>query len=218
VRSSTGGSYPTRLSGCDNPAEQERAGNERFEMNTSKIGSFLDDSLNYLRRRYLRAGAEREVPDEIRKVRRRMVVASMLGFLGVDFLMFLRFFFPRVLYEPSTVFTVGIPADFTGGVDTGFVDKDRIWMVRDTDGLFAIYARCTHLGCTPNWMPSENKFKCPCHGSGYDAEGVNFEGPAPRPMDRAYISLLPTGVIQIDTSRLFQYGHWDDPGAILRVN
>jgi cytochrome b6-f complex iron-sulfur subunit len=130
--------------------------------------------------------------------------------------MFLRFFFPRVLYEPSTVFTVGYPSDFSFGVHTKFVDKDRVWMVRDTDGLFAIYARCTHLGCTPNWMESEHKFKCPCHGSGYDEEGINFEGPAPRPMDRAHIALLPTGEIQVDTSRLYQYGHWDEAGAILQ--
>ena len=29
--------------------------------------------------------------------------------------------------------------------------------------------------CTPDRKPSENKFKCPCHGSGYDSEGINFE-------------------------------------------
>ncbi len=43
--------------------------------------------------------------------------------------------------------------------------------------IFVISAICTHLGCTPDWKPSENKFKCPCHGSGYDPEGINFEGP-----------------------------------------
>ena len=40
-------------------------------------------------------------------------------------------------------------------------------------------AVCTHLGCTPNWLEAEQKFKCPCHGSGFYKDGINFEGPAP---------------------------------------
>ena len=37
----------------------------------------------------------------------------------------------------------------------------------------------------PNWLDGEQKFKCPCHGSGFYMTGVNFEGPAPRPLERA---------------------------------
>jgi len=157
-----------------------------------------------------------EPPAETVTVRRRLVVGSILGFLGVNFLMFLRFFFPRVLFEPKTDFVIGYPSDFGFGVDDKFKQQFRVWIVRDAEGLYAIYARCTHLGCTPNWMPSENKFKCPCHGSGYDSEGVNFEGPAPRPMDRARIEMLPTGQVQVDTSVLYPYGRWQEPGAIIR--
>jgi cytochrome b6-f complex iron-sulfur subunit len=136
-------------------------------------------------------------------MRRRIIWACVWGYLGVNFLMFLRFFFPRVLFEPSTVFSVGYPSDFALGVDTKFQKDYRVWVVRNTERLFVIYARCTHLGCTPDWKPSENKFKCPCHGSGYDSEGVNFEGPAPRPMDRAHIAVDATGRIIVDTSRLY---------------
>jgi nitrite reductase/ring-hydroxylating ferredoxin subunit len=50
-----------------------------------------------------------------------------------------------------------------------------------TSGFYALFTICTHLGCTPNYLSAENKFKCPCHGSGYRLTGVNFEGPAPRP-------------------------------------
>jgi cytochrome b6-f complex iron-sulfur subunit len=159
---------------------------------------------------------------EVRKVRRRMVMASMLGFLGVDLLMFMRFFFPRTLYEPKTTFTIGYPADFAFGVDTRFQQSARIWVVRNAEGVFAIFARCTHLGCTPDWKPAENKFKCPCHGSGYDSEGINFEGPAPRPMDRAHIELNPSGEIVVDTAHLYKrdpfsgVDQFEDDGAILR--
>jgi cytochrome b6-f complex iron-sulfur subunit len=136
--------------------------------------------------------------------------------------MFVRFFLPRTLFEPSPVFRVGYPTDFGFGVDTKFQQQYRIWVVRNAERLFVIYAVCTHLGCTPDWKAGENKFKCPCHGSGYDSEGINFEGPAPRPMDRARIELDPTGQIVVDTSRLYtwpkgQTSHFDDPGAFLSV-
>jgi len=57
--------------------------------------------------------------------RRRFVIAAVLGTLGVNFLMFLRFFFPRVLYEPKTKFKIGYPSDFGFGVDTKFQSSHR---------------------------------------------------------------------------------------------
>jgi len=149
------------------------------------------------------AKPEKKDPEKPVDLRRRIIWACVWGYLGVNFFWFLRFFFPRVLFEPSTVFSVGYPTDFALGVDTKFQKDYRIWVVRNTERLFVIYARCTHLGCTPDWKSSENKFKCPCHGSGYDSEGVNFEGPAPRPMDRAHIAMDATGKIIVDTSRLY---------------
>ena len=57
---------------------------------------------------------------------------------------------------------------------------------------------CTHLGCTPNWLEAENKFKCPCHGSGFYMSGINFEGPAPRPLERVTVSLADDGQVLVD--------------------
>jgi cytochrome b6-f complex iron-sulfur subunit len=156
------------------------------------------------------------------KPRRRFIWASIGAFLAANLLMFLRFFFPRTLFEPSTVFTIGYPSDFQLGVDERFKQSSRIWVVREADRIYAIFARCTHLGCTPDWKLSESKFKCPCHGSGYTPDGVNFEGPAPRPMDRAHIELDATGQIVVDTSRLYQWpkggaDHFNDPGAFIPV-
>ena len=155
-------------------------------------------------------------------MRRRLVWACIWGYLGVNFLMFLRFFFPRALFEPKTVFSIGYSTDFGLGVETKFQRDYRIWVVRNPARLFVIYARCTHLGCTPDWKEAEIKFKCPCHGSGYDSEGINFEGPAPRPMDRAHVELDPTGQIIVDTSRLYVKekggrNEFDNPGAYLVV-
>jgi cytochrome b6-f complex iron-sulfur subunit len=160
---------------------------------------------------------------EINTGRRRIIWACIWGYLGVNFLMFLRFFLPRALYEPNTIFVIGYPSDFNLGIDQRFLMTNRSWVVREPDRIFVIYAKCTHLGCTPEWKSAENKFKCPCHGSGYDSEGVNFEGPAPRPMDRAFIQLDPTGKIVVDTSRLYVndpragVNHFNDTGAYLNV-
>lgn len=184
-------------------------------------------SLGSTIRSIFRKNDEPETPEAIAR-RRRFVMAAVLGSLGVNFLMFLRFFFPRALYEPKTKFRIGYPSDFGFGVDTKFQNQYRIWVVRNTEGIFVISAICTHLGCTPDWKPSENKFKCPCHGSGYDPEGVNFEGPAPRPMDRAHVALAPDGQIEVDLSKLYswpkgersQFGDVDpagNGGAILHV-
>ncbi|MGA9997658.1 MAG: Rieske 2Fe-2S domain-containing protein [Pyrinomonadaceae bacterium] len=156
----------------------------------------------------------------INKMRRRIVWASITGFLVTSFLMFLRFFLPRTIFEPSSVFRVGFPTDYGLGVDTKWQQQYRIWVDKTSDRLFVIYARCTHLGCTPDWKASENKFKCPCHGSGYDSEGVNFEGPAPRPMDRAHIELDAEGQIVVDISKLYKWpkgekNEFNDPGAFI---
>jgi cytochrome b6-f complex iron-sulfur subunit len=157
---------------------------------------------------------------EIDQRRRRLAWVGITAFLTAWFLAFFRFFLPRTLFEPNTVFKIGYPSEFALGVDTKFQQKYRIWVDRTPDRLFVIYARCTHLGCTPDWKPSENKFKCPCHGSGYDSEGINFEGPAPRPMDRAHLELAPDGQVLVDTSKLYSWpkgqpSHFNDPGAFL---
>jgi cytochrome b6-f complex iron-sulfur subunit len=156
----------------------------------------------------------------VNKTRRRIVWFSVAGFLTTCFLMFVRFFLPRSITEPSSTFKIGYPGDYALGVDTKYQQQYRIWVDKTSDRLFVIYARCTHLGCTPDWKASENKFKCPCHGSGYDSEGVNFEGPAPRPMDRAHVELDAEGQVVVDISRLFQkpkgeVGHFDEPGAFI---
>jgi cytochrome b6-f complex iron-sulfur subunit len=168
------------------------------------------------------AGVASVGPDdsEINQGRRRFAWAAFAAFMTAWFIAFFRFFLPRTLFEPATSFKIGYPADFGLGVDTKFQQKYRIWVDRTPDRIFVIYARCTHLGCTPDWKPAENKFKCPCHGSGYDSEGVNFEGPAPRPMDRANVQIAPDGQILVDVSKLYQWpkgqpSAFNDPGAFL---
>ena len=137
-----------------------------------------------------------------------------------------RFMFPNVLNEPPQQFTIGFPDEYGEGVDERWKDRFGVWVVRtpfddyhETSGFYALLVTCTHLGCTPNWLSAESKFKCPCHGSGFRPTGINFEGPAPRPLERARIVLAEDGQIMIDKARKFQeeLGQWTDPEAFLAV-
>ncbi len=137
-----------------------------------------------------------------------------------------RFMMPNVLNEPPQQFTIGFPTDYGAGVDERWKDRFGVWVVRtpfdivhEAPGFYALLVTCTHLGCTPNYLSAEAKFKCPCHGSGFRETGVNFEGPAPRPLERARIVLAEDGQILIDKSRKYQQelGQWSDPEAFLAV-
>jgi cytochrome b6-f complex iron-sulfur subunit len=130
-----------------------------------------------------------------------------------------RFMFPNVLFEPPTMFKANKPEDYPPGVvDTRLVDEHGVWIVHDGGKIFALIAICTHLGCPPAWLAAQNKFKCPCHGSGYDKLGINFEGPTPRPLERAKIFVSPDdGRIVVDKGQKFQWelGQWDDPSSFI---
>ncbi|WP_422296517.1 ubiquinol-cytochrome c reductase iron-sulfur subunit [Candidatus Binatus sp.] len=73
----------------------------------------------------------------------------------------------------------------------------------DQRRLLRDFAKCTHLGCTTRWLKTEQKFKCPCHGSDYYISGLNFEGPAPRPMDRFNSSIADDGQLEVGKSSIF---------------
>ena len=135
-----------------------------------------------------------------------------------------RFMMPNVLVEPPTRFKIGPPNDYAPGtVSTKWQAQFSIWVVNgEIDGSQIIYALstvCTHLGCTPNWLEGEQKFKCPCHGSGFYKTGVNFEGPAPRPLERVGIRLAEDGMLEVDKSVKFQkeLGQWINAASFVGV-
>ncbi len=160
--------------------------------------------------------------------------AGTLGALGVLSLGFVRFMYPRVLFEPSTLFKAGHASDYSPNtVSEKYIPSQRVWIARRVDSagtnwIIAIAAICTHLGCTPRWLAAENKFKCPCHGSGFrgfdfergrDITAINFEGPAPRPLERLKVWIDAAGEINVDKgiSFLFEKGQWTDPAANAKV-
>jgi len=126
--------------------------------------------------------------------------------------------FPNVLVEPPTRFKIGPASDYPPGtVSTKWTALRGIWVVhtdqyQGKDLIYALASVCTHLGCTPNWLDGEQKFKCPCHGSGFYITGINFEGPAPRPLERVGLRLAADGALEVDKSVKFQEekGQWED--------
>lgn len=136
-----------------------------------------------------------------------------------------RFMMPNMIVEPPTKFKIGPPSDYPPGtVSNKWKAARGIWVVNTDqyDGRNLIYALasvCTHLGCTPNWLDGEQKFKCPCHGSGFYITGINFEGPAPRPLERVGLRLADDGSLEVDKSVKFQeeLGQWQDPTSFVEV-
>jgi len=56
-------------------------------------------------------------------------------------------------------------------------------VIRTTDGIFALSAVCTHLGCIVQWDDKSQEIVCPCHGAKYDLNGNVKSGPAPKPLN-----------------------------------
>ena len=145
---------------------------------------------------------------------------AFAGATGGFFTVMIRFLFPNVLFEPPQTFKIGFPDDYsTNAVDISYKKQFNIWVVRDDETIFALSTTCTHLGCTPNWLQTEQKFKCPCHGSGFRMTGINFEGPAPRPLERYKVSIANDGRILVDKTKSFKWekGEWENPESYLTV-
>ncbi len=150
--------------------------------------------------------------------------AMLTASTGVLTLGTVRFLFPNVLSEPPSKVKVGFPDAFDEGkVDERFKDKN-IWVVKYQSKLIALSTTCTHLGCTPNYLEKEGKFKCPCHGSGFFGPamgdpGINFEGPAPRPLERWALSIGDDGQVVVDKSRKFQQerGEWTNVDSYIKA-
>lgn len=144
--------------------------------------------------------------------------AALAAFFGLGSLATARFMMPNTVLELPSRFKVGSTSEYPlGTVSEKYKASRGVWIVHTDsyDGRNQVYALasvCTHLGCTPNWLEAEQKFKCPCHGSGFYINGINFEGPAPRPLERVGLRVSEDGQLEVDKSLKFQeeLGQWSD--------
>jgi cytochrome b6-f complex iron-sulfur subunit len=145
--------------------------------------------------------------------------ATFAGTMTLWTLGTLRFMIPNVLSEPSSKVKVGLPENYEEGKVVERFKDQNIWVVRHEGRIYALSTTCTHLGCTPNWLESAQKFKCPCHGSGFYISGINFEGPAPRPLERWSLYVGDDGQLVVDKSKKFQQerGEWTNQESYINV-
>jgi len=152
-----------------------------------------------------------------------MAWAALSAVTGIATLGTARFMFPNVLVEPPSKFKIGPPSDYPlNAVSNKWKDQFGVWIVHTDqyegkDLIYALSTVCTHLGCTPSWLDGEQKFKCPCHGSGFYITGVNFEGPAPRPLERVGLRVAEDGMLEVNKSMKFQeeMGQWVDASSFV---
>jgi len=77
-------------------------------------------------------------------------------------------------------------ADVPPGGALVFRDE-RVALLKDDSGFYALSLVCTHLGCTV--IVSEDALSCPCHGSRFDSQGKVLKGPASRSLERFKVEL-----------------------------
>jgi len=125
---------------------------------------------------------------------------AMLETAGV----FITYLQPRLAEgEFGSVLSAGLVDDFPLNTVT-HITNGRFYLLRLGDGGFmAVYHRCTHLGCTVPWDPTEQRFVCPCHNSQFDMQGVVENPPAPRPLDLFPVAIVD-GEIKVDTGTVLQ--------------
>ena len=154
-----------------------------------------------------------------RNVLNRISWALLGTSIGGTLVAGVRALFPRVRPTPPSTVVLGRPDEFSvGEVSEKWKKSHRIFLVRTAEGFYAVRSVCTHLGCIPGWQSSQKKFKCFCHGSGFHIDGTNFEGPAPRPLERLGIALDSGGRIVVDTAERFraETGGWSAHNAFLK--
>lgn len=121
-----------------------------------------------------------------------LILSAVSVFAGT-----LRIFKPNVHYEESKRYKVGKPENFPVGTVKKF-DREKFFIFTDDDGIYAVSAVCTHLGCIV--YQTDWGFQCPCHGSRYDKDGMVIRGPAPRALPWHEIIQLTDGTLEVDTA------------------
>jgi cytochrome b6-f complex iron-sulfur subunit len=112
---------------------------------------------------------------------------------------------PNVLFEPPTTFRAGKPDLYPLNSIT-FLQDQQVYIVHVTQGVYAISAICTHLGCITQWKPELHLIACPCHGSQFQMNGAKITGPAPRPLPHFAVTLTADGELSVDKLEVVSSG------------
>ncbi len=85
-------------------------------------------------------------------------------------------------------------------------------------GVRALYKVCVHLGCLYRWVPINDRFECPCHGSKYLKSGARIDGPARRNLDQFMMEVVDAnGEVLARTEPSYPPSNPRDEGTSLPV-
>jgi len=124
---------------------------------------------------------------------------SAIVTVGVALLGALRLPVPWAFPESSRRVKLGPLSEFKGVAITPLMEY-RLWIFSDKDGLYALSAVCTHLGCIVA-RQEDGEFFCPCHGSRFDSQGKVVKGPAPKPLRHLALSIAPDGQLVVNQDK-----------------
>jgi cytochrome b6-f complex iron-sulfur subunit len=83
-------------------------------------------------------------------------------------------------------------------------------------GVRVLYKVCVHLGCLYKWVPTNDRFECPCHGSKYLKTGARVDGPARRNLDQFITEVVDAnGEVLARTEPSYPPGSPREEGATL---
>lgn len=85
-----------------------------------------------------------------------------------------------------------------------YLSDHQLFVYRDHQGIRAVSAVCTHLGCIIE--RSDDGFQCPCHGSCYDESGNVLSGAATKNLPWYQLQKDPDGQIVVEQGRLVDPG------------
>ena len=130
-------------------------------------------------------------------------------FLGLGWLGFVgTLLFPVIRYlKPLSIAEQSGPLRLTKD-ELARLDKEHSLIVRagqkrvivfedPQQRLRALEARCTHEGCTVQYVPGDSVIWCACHNGKFDLDGRVLAGPPPRPLARLNVVREPDGGVSV---------------------
>ncbi len=139
-----------------------------------------------------------------RQMRRRSFLNTLLGFsvismIGGTIYTFLKYLWPtqEVLGGGKEKGVTVVPLEEVppnGYKVVRHLGKPHI-VVRLSDGIHALNAVCTHLGCIVYYDKEINQLACPCHAAFFDLNGNVISGPPPSPLPKAVVQVKAGNIV-----------------------
>lgn len=137
---------------------------------------------------------------------------KMLSALFLVFVLFFLWYYCSIVYGQGTAqkgdqatVIAGDLGDFPVGTIKSLPQYELI-IFRDEGGIYAISSKCTHLGCLLSFKKEMGMFLCPCHGSGFNKDGVVQHGPAHTNLPWFSVAVDAQGKIKVDKSKTVPAG------------